>query len=241
MQDDKPVRANGVPHVGYVPRGVEIADAQDGRPQSRFDLRNLPGEARRHVCVGLAWTRMIEGADEEHRRIARAEREHLLRQFAHAVWIRRGDRILFRKWMQRRPVDEGGAGHEDRTVEPGATNGFEDVVGSKGIDPERARGIAPGIPDVRDAGAVIDHRGSEHSDGLGHSVAIQKVHRRPQNGAMIGRTFTPAAVRPCRDARLVLEQMIDQVTSREAGTAGDQWRTRHGRLQGRDAPYCASW
>ena len=50
--DDKPIGAHGVADVRDVAAGLEIADAEHRVAKTRFDLRNLPREARRDIALG---------------------------------------------------------------------------------------------------------------------------------------------------------------------------------------------
>jgi hypothetical protein len=81
---------------------------------------------------------------------------------------------------------------------------------------------------MREPGTVIDDRRRQDRHGLRDRFTIQQIDRRPSDGAAISRGLTPPVVGPRGHRGLLLDQMIDQVTPREAGAAGDQWGTRHG-------------
>ena len=69
--EDQPIGANGVPHVGEVPLGLEIADRDLRRPAPGFDVGDAAGEAGRHERRILARPEVVEGARNQHVRTAR--------------------------------------------------------------------------------------------------------------------------------------------------------------------------
>lgn len=81
-----------------------------------------------------------------------------------------------------------------------------------------------------DAGAVINDRRLQLGQCSRDRLPIEQIERSPDD-ARVGREIClpTTDVSPCRDRRLVLEQVIDEMAAGKASGARDQRRTRHGR------------
>ena len=166
VADDESVRADRVANVSDVAPRFQVADAKHRLAQARFNLRDLTREARGDVGRCLTGSGMIEWPDDEDRCVRRVSGEHLLRQLADAVRIRRSDWMFLVQKIRRWSIDERRAGHEHGTAEAGFANPFEHVMRAQDIDAQRAHRLRPRLADVRDPAAVIHRRWSAAPQAL---------------------------------------------------------------------------
>ena len=74
-----------------------------------------------------------------------------------------------------------------------------------------------------DAGTVIHGRGLEFSQGSRHRDAIEQVDRAPAHARVVQKLrLASSVVRPRGNRLLFFKELIDEVTAREPGGAGDQ-------------------
>lgn len=93
------------------------------------------------------------------------------------------------------------------------------------VDTQRPRGRIPGIPNVRNACAVV-HRGRlEVRKRLRGRAPVEQIDALPAHARIAGRGRT--GVRPSRDRGVGPEQLLDEMASSESGGARNQGGTRH--------------